>query len=77
MDPSMLLGFLCQSFQDFDNLCSRIEKVDIKILKLRLKILNIYLLFFFLLGLKFTISVIHYIERVSYLKIMAKEKILE
>ncbi|CAG8446689.1 13196_t:CDS:10 [Acaulospora morrowiae] len=26
MDPSMLLGFLCQSSQDFDNLCERINK---------------------------------------------------
>lgn len=27
MDPSMLLGFLCQSSNDFDNLCDRFEKV--------------------------------------------------
>ncbi|CAB4424750.1 unnamed protein product [Rhizophagus irregularis] len=28
MDPSMLLGFLCQSSQDFDNFCIRIEKLN-------------------------------------------------
>ncbi|RIA93559.1 hypothetical protein C1645_762048 [Glomus cerebriforme] len=26
MDPSMLLGFLCQSSQDFDNLCDRVHR---------------------------------------------------
>ncbi|CAG8647883.1 6772_t:CDS:10 [Funneliformis mosseae] len=26
MDPSMLLGFLCQSSQDFDQLCGRVER---------------------------------------------------
>ena len=30
MDPSMLLGFLCQNAQDFDNLCDQIERVNIE-----------------------------------------------
>jgi len=28
MDPSMLLGFICQSEQEFNDFCDRVERVN-------------------------------------------------
>jgi hypothetical protein len=49
MDPSMLLGFLCQNSQDFDNLCDQIDRVNIKkncIMNLMLQLSFILMSFF-------------------------------